>query len=147
MTLSHSIVDVAAALEQKLNDNAATLGLKAVYYGDQERLATTPVVCVEPDTKVQEYRGGGVNRMLGVNITIFLLVYHSFVQSPQENRRGADQLAEAIEDLIHQDVNLGGLVIECHVSEVASGYATKGNSLVRANRITVVHTTQNRLPS
>lgn len=147
MALSHSIVDVAAAHEQLLNDNMNALGVKAVYYGDQDKLATTPVVCVEPDTKKQDYRGGGVNRMLGVNITVFLLVYHSFVQSAQENRKGADQLAEAIEDLIHQDATLGGLVIECHVSEVASGYATKGNSLVRANRITIEHVTQNRLPS
>lgn len=154
MILTHSLPEFSTALQTKLTDNMETLGLKAIFYGDQDRLSTTPIACVEPGNKAQAFGGGGANRMLAVNLTTYILVYSSLVGSGQVNRLVSDDIAEAIEDLIHADRTLSngapadqGIVIECHVSDISSGYATKANSIVRASRITVDGLSQNRLPS
>lgn len=154
--LTHSIPTYTTALKQLVDNNLDTLGVKMTFYGDQERLPTTPIVCAEPGNKSQIYKGGGINRQLGVTIISYLLVYSSLVASPQTNRIDSDILAENIEALIHQNRTLKNLitsqgsddlVIECHVSEVQSGYVLKQNSLVRSSRITVEALTQNLLPS
>lgn len=144
MTLATTIPEVAEALFDKLEANKVVLGIQAVYYGDQNRLPVTPAVCIEPDAKTNTLKSAF--RMVSLDFKVYILIYHSQVTSPQDNRRNADALAEAVETLIHADKDLGGRVIHCMIDEIASGYVTKGNSLVRASRLTFSALSQNQLP-
>lgn len=147
MILTKSLVVIADYMLDKLKDNKATLGIMEAYYGDQDKLATTPVVCVEPQYKANALRQAATARMLDIEFNLTFLVYHSFIVSPQENRRGSDALAQDIEDLVHSDRDLNGLVIHGYCTLNESGYTTKGNSLVRSNKITYVAQSQFVLPS
>lgn len=148
--LTISIVTVAQALEQMFRDNMADVGLKAVYYGDQDKIATTPALCVEPATKANNLRisGGGFgHRMVDPTINIDLLLYHGAVASTQNNRLEADQFAERCETLIHSNRTLGDIVINGYVTDLESGYSRKTNTLYRTTRLAYECTTQGLLPS
>lgn len=146
-TLSGSLVEICDFLFNKVVDNKANLGLADVFYGDQDRLPSTPVVCVEPGIKRNLLRQAAGGRMLDIVFELTLLSYHSFIQSPQENRRGADALAEAVEAVVHSDRQLGGRVIHGYCVDVQSGYVNKSGSLVRSNKISYQATSQFLLPS
>jgi hypothetical protein len=128
-----------------LTANKTTLGLFDVFYGDQNLLPGSPVVCVEPDTKATELKNA--TRGVDVYFRTYVLVYVSFVASPEDNRKAADQLAEAIETLLNADAQCGGLVIHSMVEELTSGYATKSGTIVRASRILFTGRSVSRLPS
>jgi len=144
MPLTASLVAICDALKTKLETNSTILGLKAVYYGDQDKLPVSPVVCVEPDTKVRDLKG--VPRKTEVTVTVYLMVYHSEITDVQTNRYSADELAEAVETLVHQDPQLDGLVVHCMITRVESGYSNKANSIMRSSRLTFEATTQELLP-
>lgn len=145
MPLTDKLSVVSQALVTKLRDNQAGLGLNAVYYGDQDKLPTSPIACVEPDTKNNTLKSA--QRMILVDFSAYILIYHSGVVSPQVNRSESDEMAEAVETLVHADRTLGDLLIHCMITEVASGYANKAGSLVRASRLTFNGQSQALLPS
>lgn len=144
MTLTASLADVADTLYDKFEVAKQSLGIEAVYYGDQNRLPVTPALCVEPDGKQNTLKSAF--RVISIEFKVYLLLYHGAVTSPQDNRRAADALAEQVETLIHADRTLGGKVTHCMIDEVASGYVTKGTSLIRASRLTFSAISQNQLP-
>ena len=150
MALTASYVEIAEALVAKLEANSTALGLKGVFYGDQNKLPATPIVCVEPDIK--DNVAMTPTRNLTVEVLIFLIVYHSAVDSPQANRQASDTLAEAIEDLIHEDPFLlrndaTPRVVQCYIKSIASGYVKKGTGIVRASRLTFHALTKHQLPN
>jgi hypothetical protein len=65
----------------------------------------------------------------------------------QTTRQQADNVAESVETLIHEDPTLGGTVIHSLVSRIESGYLMRRGSLFRASRLTVEATVQTQLPS
>lgn len=143
-SLTGSLEEYAGFLHDLITSYKEVLGLKDVYYGDQDNIPVSPVVCVEPDNKsrVLQRIGRGTN----VSFTVYLLLYHSSIRDPQANRRDADRLAENLETLIHNNETANGLVVTSLVSRVESGYATKTNSIMRASRLTVEAESQHRLP-
>lgn len=150
MALSTSLPDITQALVDKLTTNSASLGLKGVFYGDQDKLSATPIACVEPDMK--DNISISPFRKLEIEMTIYIVVYHSLVESAQLNRKDADNMADAIETLIHLDKGLLRLdgtarVTHCYIKRIASGYVKKGSSVVRASRLTFSARTQNQLPA
>lgn len=147
MALTLSMVDVAFKIYTKLTDNRNDLGLKAVYYGDQERIAGTPVACVEPTSKSNNLNTSALARKLDPTIETSILIYHSVVQSTQATRLEADQFGEAVETYLNTLRDLDGLVIHAYVSVMESGYLTKGNTVMRACRLTHTAKTQGYLPS
>lgn len=146
--LTGSLAEVTSLIYDLMIDetNAEAIGVdpeKGVFYGDQDLLNTTPMLCVEPDTKEQDYKGsGGVGPMMSQNFIVYILCYHSAVKSPQGNRKDADAFAERVETVIHSNRTLGGKIIEMHVATITSGYATKSNTLVRASRVTITGKSQ-----
>lgn len=144
MTLATTIPEVAEYLFDKLETNKEALGIQQVFYGDQNRLPVTPAACIEPGSKKNTLKSAF--RVVSIDFEVYILLYHSSVTSPQDNRRAADAMAEAVEVLIHADKDLGGLVIHCMIDEVASGYVSKGSTLMRASRLTFSALSQNQLP-
>jgi hypothetical protein len=145
VTYTDSLVTVSDAIVAKLEEHLEELGLNDVFFGDQDLIPRSPAVCVEPGDKVRDLQGA--TRRTENVFTIYLLVYHSEVRSPQSNRRDADSLAEAIETLLHGDATLGGLVRHCYVIKIESGYSRKSNALMRSSRITFEARNMTMLPS
>jgi hypothetical protein len=144
-----SLVAVTQAIKDKIV-TAATNNLLSeivdpafVFYGDQELLPGYPAVCVEPDAKLRIL--SGAFRVTDNTFTVYILIYHGEVRNHQTNRKQADELGESLETLVHADATLGGLVTNIYVTEMASGYATKGKTPVRACRLTVTGMTKTRL--
>jgi hypothetical protein len=144
MPLTDKLTDVGVFLATLLTENIGALGIKAVFYGDQVKLPSTPVVCVEPDGKSRIL--SSTTRRTDIELRVFVIVYHSAVKSPQSNRYDSDLLAESIEELIHTKRTMGGLVIHSMVTAIESGYSTKETSLVRASRLTVEARSKTQLP-
>lgn len=118
----------------------ALIGVDAqTFYGDQDKLPTSPTVCVE---------AGEVSRpLVGVpfrvenNFECYVLLYHGKVQDVETNKLEAEQYAEAI--AAHFDTNKtlellgdGGIVIHGHIVSINHGYSVKQGSLVKASRLT-----------
>lgn len=142
--LKGSLLTYSEAIQNLLDENLELVGLVKTYYGDQNLIDTTPVACVEPDQKDQSYKG---TNMYAQNLSCFILVYTSKVNSPQINRKDSDQISEDIETLIHKNRTLGGIVIDTIVSNITSGIADKKNGLFRASRITCTAKSQTLFPS
>lgn len=140
-----SLVTYTQYLYDMINTNLEPLGVAAIFYGDQAKIPVTPTVCVDTDTKVRVING--TSRRTENTLTAFVIIYHSKVQDNQVTRKEADQLAEAIETLIHGDSRLGGLVIHSLVTTIQSGYAMRSNTQYRSSRLTVQGISQSLLPN
>lgn len=150
MPLTGSYTAVCQYLFDLIVTNKGTLGLPIetdvvnVFYGDQDTIQYVPAICIEPDNKHRDYNG--VPRRTQVDFRVGILVYVGQTTDPQGNRKAADQLAEALETLIHANPQFGGLVIDSLVTDIDSGYQKKGNTVLRAARLTVTARSQILLP-
>lgn len=145
MPLTWKLTPVCDYLLTLIETNMVSLGVKAVFYGDQERLPVTPTVCIEPDQSENELKAA--RRFVGTTIRVYILIYHSKISSVETNRRGSDLMAEAIADLIHTEPTLAGLVIHGFVKNISSGYVNRERTVVRTSRITYEALSQAQLPS
>lgn len=144
MTLVTGLYEIGLLIKNKLSANQNALGIQQVFYGDQDRVNTTPIACVETDTKTGDLTGA--QRQVTYEVKVFVLLYVAKVGSSQENRAEVDALATQVETVLNADANLGGAIIHGYVTSIEAGYATKTDSVVRAIRITYTATTQARLP-
>lgn len=146
MPLVTKLSDACDALVDLFSANIEDLAIGdgGIFYGDQERIPTSPAICVEPNEKRSSLYGGG--RMTEVTLSVYVLVYHSEVRSLQDNRRDADKLAEDVTDLLNADATFSGRATHCYVTSVQSGYSTKTNTTMRSSRIVFELTSQERLP-
>lgn len=143
--LTASLVEFTDKVLEIIRANQEALSIHSIFLGDQEKLPGTPVVCVEPDNKTNTLKNA--TRGIEIQLRVQIIVYTAMLASPEQNRRDADVLAEDIETLLHADAQLGGLVIHSMVDDVASGYASKAGTLVRANKVQFTARSQSRLPS
>lgn len=134
MNLTDSLVQVTLWVETLLDDRKAQLGLKDVYYGDQNKVPFTPVACVEPGRKRRVMEGAP--RQGRMTMEVIILVYLLKIGDIQATRKEVDAVAELIETELHKDAQMDGLAIHSFVSELESGYAYRGSSLYRTARIT-----------
>lgn len=137
-------------LKDKIVAAQANLGISDVFYGDQERIPRTPAVCIEPGEKTRDLNGAP--RRVMTEVTTYILIYHNPVTSTETIREQDDNLAEAVEALIHadpqfRDADGNAQVIDSLVSRIESGYQQKRGALYRASRLTVDARVQAQLPS
>lgn len=149
MPLNSSYLVLAKDIQARITAAKDTLGIDAIYYGDQDRIPTTPTVCVEPGTKTR--RLNGLPRRTEIDMTVYLIVYHYQIASTQVIRENNDSLAERLEDLLHNDAQLRDAnneptVSDSLVTSIESGYQQKRNTLFRASRLTFEARSQEQLP-
>lgn len=157
MTHTNKLTVVTAAIVTKFQTDTSTASptLKAstpnadgsfpqvlsgdVFYGDQERIARSPTICVEPSNKNVGLTG--MTQMAENDFTVFVFVY---VGGPEVQlaRAQCDQIGEAAETLLNLDLQLkngnpgvDGLVIHGYCTNFESGYSFKPG-LMRSVRIT-----------
>ena len=143
--MSDSLYDMGKYLQTLLEGAKGGLNISDVYYGDQEKIPRVPTACVDTGAKRRELNGAP--RRTQVDMETYVMIYTGAVASQSANREQDDQVAEAVEDLIHQDATMGGLVIDSLVSNIEYGYAVRSNSLFRTARLTVTARDQVQLPS
>jgi hypothetical protein len=142
--MSDSLVTFGQYIYDMLVQNQTPLGLEAVFYGDQIKIPVTPTACVDTGTKARAY--DGVPRRTMNQVTGYVIVYHSLVQDIQKTRKEVDQLAEAIETLIHADSTFAGNFIDTLVTQIESGYMNRSQVQYRSSRLTVTGRSQSQLP-
>lgn len=113
-----------------------------LFYGDQDRLPTSPTVCVEAGPTVRPMasaaKPGG---MVENQHEAYILVYYGSVQSNQDNKIEAEQLAEGIVAFFDSNVRLEGpageegIVIHGWCTSIDPGYSIKEGTLWTAVRI------------
>lgn len=109
---------VATAILNLLLANKDSLGLDQVYYGDQLNIPNAKCAAVRVGRKTRERAGvaGPGGRMMNI-MPVVINVYNSTVTDEANGRLVVDQIAEAIEDLLHLDITLGGITLDGYVSE------------------------------
>jgi hypothetical protein len=136
-----SIVEIALRVKQIITDSATDLGVSllpngsatpAVFYGDQEIIPAAKVVCVEPSSIARSW--SGYPALTDNNFNIRIIAYVEKVQTDELTRLECDRLAEALQHLLHQYLQLpdavgNNLIIQGLISNIDFGYATRGRLL------------------
>jgi hypothetical protein len=144
MAPTDSMITFSQALQALITTNKVALGISDIWFGEQKKITTTPTVEVIPGEKTRT--PAGAPRRVTNMFEIFIMVLAGKVQDVQQNLLDADNLAESIETLLHTDPTIGGLVINCLVIRIESGYATRSSTQYRAARLTVTAETRTNLP-
>jgi len=134
MALTNQITVLTQYIVDRLTTSKTSLGLKDIFYGDQELIPRYPAVAVDSVSKEREL--AGLPFRTDNNFTILLLVYHAQISNTAVTRKSCDEFAEAIELNLHDDTTMGGNVIHGYVTMMESGFAVRGGSQLRATRIT-----------
>lgn len=144
--LTDSLTVWADWVKEYLDDEdwRTATGIAMVLYGDQERIGQVPLVCVEPSEKSRSF--AGAPRRTSIDFEVYVLVYYGTMQSTAANRKDVDRIAEAVEARLNGALTCGGLVINSLVTNLTSGVANKGGSLMRATRLTFTATSRVNLP-
>lgn len=140
MPLTASSYEVTTAVYNVLQLNKATLGLAEVYYGRQEIIPEFPSVWVQAGPIERQLESPGQTHKWAIGFTVNIVLTHGKIQSSQENAREEEQLAEAIEAVMHEDLKLGGRVIFGMVTKREPGQVPQGETtqryFVRAHLLT-----------
>lgn len=144
-----TIVELAQFYETLFKNNRTTGALLSadVFYGDQTKLNGPLTLCVEPGQKDNERTRAASGRAVKRTFTIYVYAYANYTSSESDNRLKADQLAEKVEDLIHQYPTCSGRGVSVLVTNVEPGYVTKqSNTTYTATRLTISITKEEFLP-
>jgi hypothetical protein len=130
-TLTQEVVDLLEA--------DVSLGLKAVYYGDQAAIPFFPSVTVEAGTKDRRYNQTGLQ--YSVEVPIYIMLYHGKAIDISVLRKEADELAEAVQSrlLLYRKLNFSGtdLVTSSLVTSLEPGFGTRNNVQLFVHRLTL----------
>lgn len=114
--------------------NQDALGFADVWFGDQGKLPRTPALCIVPGNKARALEGAPLRTR--VDYLIYLMVYHEAVQEVQTQLQETITLAEAVENLLHQDLSFGGNLQHSMVTNTEPGFAVRSRTVLRTTRIT-----------
>jgi len=123
---------VAKAIQTLLDSRKVELDLDEVYYGDHNNIPVGKAVSITPGNKRRELAGVSGPGGRGMNnMEILLLVYYSLLEDEASARFAVDTIAENIEDVLHEDTTLNGIIIHGFVSEWIPGIIHKPGSQFR----------------
>jgi hypothetical protein len=143
---------IANKIVEHLELNASSLGLKAVFYGDQARIPTSPVACVEPAITDRELRTTQVGTTNTFQIAI--LLYHTSIEGTQTIQEVLDVISEDVAKSLNREsmapqvgggTQFGGTIIHGHVRRLEFGYRLLADKLMRCNRLIWTGTTMTPL--
>jgi hypothetical protein len=137
---------LAQAIKNILVTNKTSLGLRDVLYGNHTMLPVSPVAVVIPAPKHRDLQGvGGPGGRTLITMNVYIDVLSSKVGDESEERLALDQLAERVEDLLHNDVTVGGLLIHGFVTDWVPGETTVQGGEYRTVRLTFAGITKLQL--
>lgn len=142
---------LALAIFDKIILNKDNLGFDEVLFGDQSLIQSASVCVITAGPKITQLAGvSGPGGRVMRNMTVFINVYRQVIVdslnsqagSEAEERLAVEQTAEAVENLIHQDVTVGGLIIHGFVVQMDPGDTLYPNSMFRTVRLTFIGKTK-----
>lgn len=135
---------IATYIKNLINTNKVALGVDTVLYGDHNNIPGGITVTVMAGMKTRQLQGVANpgartrNRMI-----VLVTVYCNKTGDEETLSLETDQVAEAVEHLLHQDTTLGDNVIHGFVETWDPGYRFKPGSMFRATQLT--HISQSKL--
>jgi hypothetical protein len=133
MPLSDNPSEVAKGIISYLNDSKDELGIRRVWYGDDDMVPETPAITVVPGNMTTEISETAFT--ITNQIPIILTVLHSRLDNQEVNREQCDEKAFDIRQELHKDPRMGGLVVFGYVSSMEPGFTTRQRVMLRATRI------------
>lgn len=129
---------LAAYIYDLIVANKYDLGIEDVLYGNNNMVPRNMTVVVTPGRKVRFLQGvSAPGGRVKNELTVLIDVITSDVLSGEKDARLAtDQLAEAVEKLLHADTTMGGLLIHGFVHTWDPGETFINNSMYRMVRMT-----------
>lgn len=137
---------VATYIKTLIDTNKVALNVDQVLYGDHNNIPGGITVTVMPGVKsralerVASPGAGTRNRMITL-----VSVYCNKTGDEATLSLETDQVAEAVEHLLHQNTTLGGNVIHGFVESWDPGYRFKTGSMFRATQMTHISQTKTNL--
>jgi hypothetical protein len=130
---------LALAIYDKILANKVDLGLKDVLFGEQTMIPSTPTAVVYPGPKHRDLAGvsapgGRTHNMM----TVYVELFGSAVGPEAIERLALDQVAEAVETVLHADVTMGGIIIHGFVNDWTPSNARIASSQFRLLRMTYI---------
>jgi len=132
-TLTTSSVEVTTRIHDMLTERMEELGLVKVYYGQQRMMPDFPSACVESLPKERAWNGAG--HRFEVKLRVGILVYCTKIQSSTITKKESEIIAEAIEDVLHEDFTLDNLVLHGMVTRIDYGVSRVEDIMIRSVRI------------
>jgi hypothetical protein len=134
VALTKSSLDVAEALVALLDANKDNLGVARVYLGDQNLVPTYPAIMVQSGPK---RRGIATIRQYEIDFRTYISVLHGKIGEAEANEAAVTKLAEDVEDVLHSDRTLGGIVTtQTWVEAVDPGRRIVKSEHIRTTRLT-----------
>lgn len=138
MTTTSATSTITQALVDLMVTNKTTLGLKDIFYGDQNLIPRTPSLSVDPGPRLRDYTQTGLQTT--VELTEFIMIYHSQYKDLQTVKKATDVLAEDVEAVLHlnrTEIGTGSqLVVHSLVTSVEPGFAERGKQIFVVHRLT-----------
>jgi hypothetical protein len=134
MANTKRVDDIVNKLKDVLDGAKETFTPKvaAVYYGGQDLIPEYPSIAVESGTKLRTFAG---THMWNVELRATIYVYHGKVQESTITNEEVDVLSEQVEDLLHGNLTMDGLVIFGFVRRVDPGVALRSDVMLRTTRM------------
>lgn len=146
MPLTDKTTVLAQYIQSLINTNKAALGLDDVLYGEHENIPKAKTAVVNSGTKTREIAGAAMPGGMSLNrMTVIITVYNSTVGAEGVQRLAVDQLAEAIEALLHTDTTMGGLLIHGFCETMDPGIKFNTGSMFRVTQITFIGQSKTRI--
>lgn len=135
MAHTHKATVLAIAIKDKIAANKLAVGLDAdsvVLYGDHNNVPGGKAVTISAGTKDRELAGvaGPGGRTLNI-MQVMITVYYMKTEAEESARLAVDQLAENVEDLLHEDTTMGGIIIHGYVRQWVPGIIQRETSMFR----------------
>lgn len=131
------LTDKSTPVTQKMHDileaRKVPLGLADVYYGDQDQIPTFPAACVFSGPRTRRVTETGKPEVV---ISVTIIIYFGRIQSSELNIKRTEEISEAVEDELHKNRSMDGLVVHGYVTSVDPGVALKNDVMIKATRIT-----------
>ncbi|HEY9660603.1 MAG TPA: hypothetical protein V6C65_19275 [Allocoleopsis sp.] len=119
---------VADFLFNLINTNKVTLGLNEVYYGNQTMIPVANAAVITPGGKSRVLSGvQGPGGQTTNTLNVIIAVHRSKVGVEDTERHAVDNIATAVERLVHQDVTCGGIIIHGMIDDVSRGESPLAN--------------------
>ena len=111
MPLSTSLYEVTNAIYETLENEKVALGIATVYFGNQNLVPEFPSVWVASSRLERQLAAPGSTHKWALGFRVMVTLVHGKIQSSEINAREEEQLSEAIEAKLHEDLKLGERVI------------------------------------
>jgi len=128
---------LAQAIFNKLDLNKGTLGIREVYYGNQNKIPYSPSAVVLCGMKRRILAGvSAPGGRVENELTVYIDLHSAKINEESVERLIIDQLAETVEKKLHEDVTMGGVIIHGFVTDWSPGESFIGGSYFRSLRMT-----------